>query len=129
VAVLEPSLVDLSLGPGERLGCLTVGSDEGIDMLLQLLDGGEGSAVQRLALEDGKPSLDLIEPRRPRRGEMEMHVGLPLEQRSFFLWVPWGSEMGCAATFLALFFFYQRHRISELVKTWEEPKPSNAKSI
>src|ERR1700724_3396879 len=39
-------------------------------MLLQLFDRGERCAVQRLALKDGKPSLDPIEPRRPRRGEM-----------------------------------------------------------
>src|ERR1700722_4452699 len=36
-------------------------------MLLQLFDRGERCAVQRLALKDGKPSLDPIEPRRPRR--------------------------------------------------------------
>ena len=41
-------------------------------MLLQLFDRGERCAVQRLALKDGKPSLDPIEPRRPRRGEMEV---------------------------------------------------------
>ena len=41
-------------------------------MLLQRFDRGERCAVQRLALKDGKPSLDPIEPRRPRRGEMEV---------------------------------------------------------
>src|SRR6516225_11861396 len=40
---------------------------------------GERCAVQRLALKDGKPSLDLIEPRRPRRGEMEVDVWMFLE--------------------------------------------------
>ena len=38
-------------------------------LLLQLFDRGERCAVQRLALKDGKPSLDPIEPRRPRRGD------------------------------------------------------------
>ena len=32
-----------------------------------------------LALKDGKPSLDLIEPRRPRRVEMEVDVWMFLE--------------------------------------------------
>ena len=48
-------------------------------MLLQLFDRGERCAVQRLALKDGKPSLDPIEPRRPRRGEMEVDVWMFLE--------------------------------------------------
>ena len=48
-------------------------------MLLQLFDRSERCAVQRLALKDGKPSLDPIEPRRPRRGEMEVDVWMFLE--------------------------------------------------
>jgi hypothetical protein len=36
--------------------------NESVDMLLQLFDQGERCAVQRLALEDGKSSLDPIEP-------------------------------------------------------------------
>jgi hypothetical protein len=78
-AVFEPPLVDFFLGPSEWLGCLIVGGDESIDVLLQLLEGGEGSAAQRLALEDGKPSLDLIKPRRARRDEMEMDFWVFLE--------------------------------------------------
>jgi hypothetical protein len=45
-AIFEPPLVNLFLGPGEWLGCLVVCFDERIDVLLQLLDGGEGGAVQ-----------------------------------------------------------------------------------
>jgi hypothetical protein len=45
-AILEPPLVNLFLGPCEWLGCLVVCCNESIDVLLQLLDGGEGSAVQ-----------------------------------------------------------------------------------
>jgi len=40
-AVFEPALVDPFLGPGKRLGCFIVCGDESIDVLLQLLDGGE----------------------------------------------------------------------------------------
>ena len=36
--------------------------------------------VQRLALKDGKPSLDKIEPRRQRGGEMEVDVWMFLER-------------------------------------------------
>jgi hypothetical protein len=36
-AILEPPLVNLLLGPSEWLGCLVVGRDECIDVLLQLL--------------------------------------------------------------------------------------------
>src|SRR5437016_7845646 len=48
-------------------------------MLLQLLDGGERGAVQGLALRDREPCFDLIEPRRPRWGEMETDFGVFLE--------------------------------------------------
>src|SRR5262249_61176775 len=58
---------------------LIVGCDECIDVLLQLLDRGERCARERLALEDGEPSLDLIEPRRPRRREMEVDLRMFLE--------------------------------------------------
>ena len=59
----EPALMDFFLFPGERFGVFVVCGDECIDVLLQLLDGGEGSPVQRLTLQDGEPGLDLIEPR------------------------------------------------------------------
>jgi hypothetical protein len=45
-AILEPSLVNLFLGPSEWLGCLVVGGDESIDALLQLLDDGERDPVE-----------------------------------------------------------------------------------
>jgi hypothetical protein len=45
-AVFEPPLVDFFLGPGEWLGGLIVRCDERIDVLLQLLDGSEGGAVE-----------------------------------------------------------------------------------
>ena len=77
--IFEPPLVDLFLGPGEGLGSLIVGCDKSIDVPLQLLDGAEGGAVQRLALEDGEPCLDLIEPRRSGWDEMEMDIEVSLE--------------------------------------------------
>jgi transposase len=56
-----------------------VGADEVIDVLLQLRDGGERCAVQRLALQDGEPCLDLIEPGCPRRRKMKLHHGVLFE--------------------------------------------------
>jgi len=61
-AIFEAALVDLSFGPGERLGGSIVAGDERIDMLLQLLDRGEGGAAEGLTLGDRKSCLDLIEP-------------------------------------------------------------------
>jgi hypothetical protein len=45
-AIFEPPLVDLFLSPDEWLGCLVACRDESIDVLLQLLDGSEGGAVE-----------------------------------------------------------------------------------
>ena len=45
----------------------------------QLLDRAGRCAVQRLALKDGKPSLDPIERRRAASGEMEVDVRMFLE--------------------------------------------------
>lgn len=48
--------------------------DEGIDVLPELFDRGEGSAVQRLSFRDREPDFHLIEPGGPRRREVEMNV-------------------------------------------------------
>jgi hypothetical protein len=44
-SIFESTLVDFFLGPGEWLGCLVVGCDESIDVLLQLLEGERRSAT------------------------------------------------------------------------------------
>ena len=74
-------------------------------MLLQLFDRSERCAVQRLALKDGKPSLDPIEPRRPRRGEMEVDVWMFLEPAIALL-------MG------SLLSSCRRGRLSDLASRW-----------
>ena len=58
---------------------LVVGLDEGIDVLPELFDRGEGGTVQRLSLQDREPDFDLVEPGGPRRREVEMHVRVALE--------------------------------------------------
>jgi hypothetical protein len=52
--------MDPGFGPDEWLGVLVVSFDEGIDMLAQLRDGGERSAVQRVSLQDREPDFDLV---------------------------------------------------------------------
>ncbi len=64
----------LGFGPDEGLGVFIVGLDEMVDVLAQLGDGGERGAAQGLTFQDGEPDLDLIEPGRPGRGEVEMYV-------------------------------------------------------
>ena len=47
----EAFLMDLGLGPGKRGGIGVVGLDEGIGVLPELFDRGEGSAVQRFSFQ------------------------------------------------------------------------------
>src|SRR3954471_11446188 len=51
-------------GPAERLGHggVEVG-DEAFDPLLKMLLGGEAAATEKLADQDRKPNLDLVDPR------------------------------------------------------------------
>ena len=71
--------MDLGLGPDEGLGIGVVGLDEGVDVLSELFDRGEGCAAERLALQDREPDFDLVEPGCTRRREVEMDVRMPLE--------------------------------------------------
>ena len=48
-------------------------------MLLKLFEGREGSAAERLSLQDREPYLDLVEPGRACRREMKFHIGMCLE--------------------------------------------------
>jgi len=68
--------MDDRLGPGERHGGGIVGFHEGIDVILGLLDVGEASARQGVALQDGEPDLDLVEPGTVGRREVETDIGM-----------------------------------------------------
>jgi hypothetical protein len=46
----ETLLMDFGFGPDERFGVGVVVINEGIDVLSELFDGGEGFAAQRLLL-------------------------------------------------------------------------------
>jgi len=71
--------VHFRFGPHERLSVFVVGFDEGIDVLLDLLDRGERRARQRLALQNRKPTLDLVESRGPRWRIMERDTRMALQ--------------------------------------------------
>ena len=72
-------MADFFLGPDEGLGFFVVGVDEGIDVFLQLLKAGKGSATKRLTLQDGEPIFDLIELGCSCRREMKVHPGVLVE--------------------------------------------------
>src|SRR4029077_188934 len=64
------------LGPNEWYGARVVAVDESIDVIPELLDIGEGSAGQGVALENREPDLDLVEPGAVGRGEVEADIGM-----------------------------------------------------
>ena len=48
----------------------------------QVLDGGEDAARDHIAFDFGEPELHLIQPRRVRRCEMQMHLRIDLQELS-----------------------------------------------
>jgi hypothetical protein len=58
----EALLVYFALGPCEGSGLLVIVGDEGVDVGLELIDGLEGRAIERLPAEDREPNLDLVKP-------------------------------------------------------------------
>ena len=46
----------------------------------EILHGGENAPCQEVALNAPEPELDLVEPRRVSRGEVEMHLRVRLEE-------------------------------------------------
>ena len=86
--MLEAALVDLGLGPDEGLGVAIIGFDEGIDVLPELLDRGEGRAAERLTFEDREPDLDLLSHEARVGVKWKRTLGWRLSQRSVLgLWV------------------------------------------
>ena len=55
-------------------------ADVAHDLAAEVGDGGEDSAVDYVTLQFAEPALHLIEPRRIRRREVELHIGMLLEE-------------------------------------------------
>jgi hypothetical protein len=68
------------VGPAERCGASVVVLDERDDALGELVDGAELAAAQQPAFQDREEQLDLVEPRRVGRREVQTHVRVPLEE-------------------------------------------------
>ncbi len=62
--------MNLSPFEGEAIGI--VGLDESFNVGDEVGDAGETGPAERLAAEDGKPDLDLIEPGGMRGGEVKV---------------------------------------------------------
>lgn len=73
MAPFDAALVDFRLGLHERFGIFIIVLDEGIDVLLDLVDRRKRGTVQRLTLQDREPTLDLIKPRGACRRKETTH--------------------------------------------------------
>jgi len=69
------------LGPFEGLRIFVVQVDEGADVGLELLDGGVNTSLDLLSGEFSEPALDLIDPGRRSRREVDMIVRPASEPR------------------------------------------------
>ena len=68
--------MDDGLCPDEWRGASIVAGDEVIDVGPELLDAGETGGGKGIALQDGKPDLDLVEPGAVGRGEVKADVAV-----------------------------------------------------
>ena len=73
-------LADVGIFPLKWFGCFLVEPDIAQDLAFQIGNGSEDAAVDDVALELAEPSLDLIEPRRVGRGEVQIHIGMVLQE-------------------------------------------------
>ena len=64
------------LCPDERDGARVVAVDESIDVISELLDTDEAGSGQRIALQNGEPDLDLVEPGAVGWREVEADIGV-----------------------------------------------------
>jgi hypothetical protein len=62
-----------------------VGVDVAAEFAGQVGGGGEHAAGDHVALEFGEPQLDLVEPRRVSRREVQAEVGMLVEERRHLL--------------------------------------------
>ena len=70
------------LGPANRFRGLVVVADVSPNLAGKISHGGENAAREKVPFDLGKPELDLVEPRRMCRREVEMHVRVVEEERA-----------------------------------------------
>src|SRR5262245_31773627 len=71
----------ISIAPADRLRRLVVMPNVPTNLAREIVDRGEDASGEQVAFDLGEPELDLIEPRRVGRREMEPHVGVRDEER------------------------------------------------
>ncbi len=64
------------IGPLDRFRCAVVMTDVPDELACEIADRGENAAGDNVTLDFGEPVLDLIEPGRVGRGEVQMHGGV-----------------------------------------------------
>src|SRR5665811_942442 len=73
-------MVGVAIGPLDGLGSAVVVTDVAHELAGQVLDRGEDPAGNHIALDLGKPVLDLVEPGGVGRSVVEMHFGVSREE-------------------------------------------------
>jgi hypothetical protein len=73
-------MVGVAIGPLEGLGGAIVVTDVALKFTGQVLDRGEDSSGNDIALDPGEPVFNLIEPGGVGRGVVEMHFGVRREE-------------------------------------------------
>jgi len=72
----------VSIAPADRFRRLVVVATVATNLPGEISDGRKDAAGEELAFNVGKPELDLIEPGRIRRREMQVHVRMIQQKRS-----------------------------------------------
>ena len=72
----------IAIAPADRFRGLVVMPDVATNLAREVCDGREHAAGEHVALDFRKPELDLVEPRRVRRREMEMHVRMVQQEHA-----------------------------------------------
>jgi len=70
----------ITIGPLDRFGRSVVMADVAHELAREIAHGGENAAGDHVSLDLGEPVLDLIEPGRVGRGEVQMDVGVRGEE-------------------------------------------------
>ena len=78
------------LGPGEWVAVLVPAVDEGADLGVEVLDGGEDSSVDGRTVDDGEEDLDHVEPGGAGGGEVDVGAGVGLQPGAHL-----GGLVGC----------------------------------